>query len=131
MCKFCGKAQLSAELLSSDSTHPSRHTTSFQRLQDAYRTSQDVYRTSTDVETTSCVYWDGWRNKRPIDEVDLKLSLKLTLAKNKIWQLHLLGSIVTVHFNDKWSSEVTSDFNFLSCSELEHWSPYSFKNSLQ
>ena len=36
---------------------PSRHTTSFQRLQDVYTTSAMSYRRLIDVETTSCVYW--------------------------------------------------------------------------
>ena len=37
-------------------TFPSRHTTSFHRLQDVYTTSETSYTHLVDVETTSCVY---------------------------------------------------------------------------
>ena len=38
---------------------PSRHMTSFQRLQDVNTTSPTSYRRLIDVETMSCVYWVG------------------------------------------------------------------------
>ena len=83
----------------------------------------NVYKTSIlrliDVETTSCVYWDEGRNRRLIDEVNVKLPLKQSFAKNEVWQLGLLGSIITVHFNGEWSSETTSNFNVRNLS-IDH-----------
>ena len=43
---------------------PSRHTTSFQCLQDVYTTSLTSYRRLVDVETTSRVYWKVMLEKR-------------------------------------------------------------------
>ena len=44
--------------LTLDLNFPSRHTTSFQRLSDAYTTSPTSYRRLIDVETTLCVCWN-------------------------------------------------------------------------
>ena len=61
--RFDMKAKVTFEIYDvfyweANSYNPSRHTTSFQRLQDVSKTSATAYRRLIDVETTSFVYWD-------------------------------------------------------------------------
>ena len=61
MCVFCLNLHnlicYSKRFWRNNFKYPSRHTTPFQRLYDAYTTSLTSYRRRVDVETTSCVYW--------------------------------------------------------------------------